>query len=205
MLLRLVCFMMVFVSLFGSVRAREFSQAERNYMDRYLQEHQLNRFGDPPGTMYSGGTPLFDEATGACLDRHEYVIRRHPRILDGFIGILRTDSVRVAAALDEVMRGGTDLGQTSASLLETAEKFEGARERLIGDVRTAIERKDYEAIDRILNALDGMDRGRLVYFSSALRDMRRMLQGPTVDELRVTEQVKRLLSRVTALERRIAR
>jgi hypothetical protein len=47
-------------------------------VDRWLQEHKLDRYGHPEGTMYAGGTPLFNEATGETRDRLEYVFSRQP-------------------------------------------------------------------------------------------------------------------------------
>ena len=49
-------------------------------LDRALAERHLNEYGDPEGTMYRGGTPLFDEATGKRTDRAAYVFSRHPDI-----------------------------------------------------------------------------------------------------------------------------
>jgi hypothetical protein len=50
----------------------------RRRVDRWIRERGLNEFGDAPGTVYAGGTPLFNEATGRRLDRYEYILRRHP-------------------------------------------------------------------------------------------------------------------------------
>ncbi|QSQ25709.1 hypothetical protein JY651_12585 [Pyxidicoccus parkwayensis] len=47
-------------------------------VDRWLQEHGLDKYGHPEGTMYAGGTPLFDERTGETKDRMEYVFQRKP-------------------------------------------------------------------------------------------------------------------------------
>ncbi len=47
-------------------------------VDRWLQEHGLDRYGHPEGTLYTGGTPLFNEATGETYDRLEYVFSRQP-------------------------------------------------------------------------------------------------------------------------------
>ena len=41
--------------------------------DRWLAEHGLNPFGDPPETSYPGGTPLFDERTGVKKNRLEHL------------------------------------------------------------------------------------------------------------------------------------
>jgi hypothetical protein len=47
-------------------------------VDRWLQEHKLDPYGNAEGTMYAGGTPLFNEATGETHDRLEYVFSRQP-------------------------------------------------------------------------------------------------------------------------------
>lgn len=47
-------------------------------VDAWLKEEGLNRFGDPNDTMYTGGSPLFDESTGKRRDRYEYIRSRHP-------------------------------------------------------------------------------------------------------------------------------
>ncbi len=54
--------------------------AGKSCIDRELEKRGLNQFGDPPDTMYAGGTPLFDEATGKRTDRDEYVRAHHPDI-----------------------------------------------------------------------------------------------------------------------------
>lgn len=50
-------------------------------LDRVLKEAGLNAYGDPPGTVYAGATPLFDEATGRRLTLREYVFARRPDLL----------------------------------------------------------------------------------------------------------------------------
>ncbi len=49
-------------------------------IDRWLAERHLNEYGDPPDTMYAGGTPLFNEKTGETTDRVEYLVRKHPEL-----------------------------------------------------------------------------------------------------------------------------
>jgi hypothetical protein len=48
-------------------------------VDRWLEANKMDRFGHPEGTMYAGGSPLFNEATGESKDRLEYVFGRHPK------------------------------------------------------------------------------------------------------------------------------
>jgi len=203
MLLRPVLFASFFVFFCGFAQARDFSQVERAFIDRYLQEQNLNRFGDAQGTLYAGGTPLFDETTGHYTDRHEYVLRKHPHILDGFIGILPVDPVRKASALAGALQSTGVASQSSRMYLETLVSLEAENGLLVASIRDAVDRKDYQAIEQVLQTLDGMDRGRLAYFSSVLKDVRRMLQAPTIDEIRVTQKVRELLIRVNNLENRL--
>ena len=49
-------------------------------VDAWLSSHQLNEYGDPPGTMYAGGTPLFDEASGRRTDRLARILAKHPEV-----------------------------------------------------------------------------------------------------------------------------
>jgi hypothetical protein len=55
-------------------------EAPQSCLDRQLAAKGLNPFGDPEGTMYAGGTPLFDEKTGRMTPREQYVLARHPDI-----------------------------------------------------------------------------------------------------------------------------
>jgi hypothetical protein len=52
----------------------------RSRVDRWIKQKRLNPYGDPPNTMYAGGTPLFDERTGKARDRYEYILDRHPEL-----------------------------------------------------------------------------------------------------------------------------
>jgi len=54
--------------------------ATRQRIDQWIRENGRNEYGDPPGTMYTGGTPLFNEMTGRGMDRYEYILRRHPEL-----------------------------------------------------------------------------------------------------------------------------
>jgi hypothetical protein len=52
--------------------------AEEECVDQWLAARKLDPYGNPLGTMYAGGTPLFDERTGEHVDRLAYVYRRQP-------------------------------------------------------------------------------------------------------------------------------
>jgi hypothetical protein len=47
-------------------------------IERWIRENGRNEFGDPHGTNYAGGTPLFNEMTGRQLDRYEYILKKNP-------------------------------------------------------------------------------------------------------------------------------
>jgi hypothetical protein len=56
------------------------SAGERAKIDAWLAAHtdSLNRYGDPIGTAYTGGTPLFNESTGQTISKYDYIVRQHP-------------------------------------------------------------------------------------------------------------------------------
>ncbi|HVG57329.1 MAG TPA: hypothetical protein VNA24_02150 [Hyalangium sp.] len=53
-------------------------QAQESCVDKWLTEKKLDRYGNAEGTMYAGGTPLFDERTGESRDRLDFVYERQP-------------------------------------------------------------------------------------------------------------------------------
>jgi hypothetical protein len=52
-------------------------------VDRWIKENNRNPYGDPPDTMYAGGTPLFDERTGNSKDKYDYILEKHPELRKG--------------------------------------------------------------------------------------------------------------------------
>jgi hypothetical protein len=47
-------------------------------LDRWLAERRLDPFGNPEGTAYAGGTPLFDPTSGTSASRWDYVGSKWP-------------------------------------------------------------------------------------------------------------------------------
>lgn len=45
-------------------------------IDSWLHENNLNSYGDPIGTVYMGGTPLFDMTTGTSVSRFSYLMEK---------------------------------------------------------------------------------------------------------------------------------
>ena len=53
------------------------SLEEKQLIEAWIIENDLNRYGDIKDTAYLGGTPLFDERTGKSTDRYEYILQRY--------------------------------------------------------------------------------------------------------------------------------
>ncbi|KKU85814.1 MAG: hypothetical protein UY15_C0021G0010 [Parcubacteria group bacterium GW2011_GWA2_47_9] len=53
------------------------SAGEKELIETWIIENDLNQYADPKDTVYMGGTPLFDEMTGESIDKYEYILRRH--------------------------------------------------------------------------------------------------------------------------------
>ncbi len=54
------------------------TDTEKKKIDDWILKNNLNKYGDPKDTVYTGGTPLFNEMTGKAVDRYEYILKRHP-------------------------------------------------------------------------------------------------------------------------------
>lgn len=54
------------------------SSAEKAEIEAWIEANNLNEYGDPEGTMYTGGTPLFNEQTGERIGRYQYIKSTHP-------------------------------------------------------------------------------------------------------------------------------
>lgn len=54
------------------------SDIEKAQIDAWIKKNGLNQYGDAMDTMYAGGTPLFNEATGQTTDRYQYIAEKYP-------------------------------------------------------------------------------------------------------------------------------
>ncbi len=66
----------------GETDSGDLSKEQKEVIDEWLESEGLNRYGDPDGTYYTGGTPLFDESSGIAIERYEYILIRIPGILE---------------------------------------------------------------------------------------------------------------------------
>lgn len=51
---------------------------EKVKIDAWLKANNLNECGDPPTTVYTGGSCLFNESTGTYTDKYTYLITKFP-------------------------------------------------------------------------------------------------------------------------------
>ena len=50
---------------------------EKQLIEVWISENDLNQYGDMNDTVYLGGTPLFNETTSQSIDRYEYILQGH--------------------------------------------------------------------------------------------------------------------------------
>lgn len=50
---------------------------QKKWIDETIKQRGLNEYGDAPGTVYMGGTPLFNEMSGKTVDRYDYILSKH--------------------------------------------------------------------------------------------------------------------------------
>ena len=56
----------------------QISTQEKQQIQKWIENNNLNQYGDPKNTVYAGGTPLFDESTNKNLDLYNYILKKHP-------------------------------------------------------------------------------------------------------------------------------
>ena len=61
---------------------KDLSKEQKEKIDKWLLDNNLNRYGDKIDIFYAGGTPLFNEVTGESIERFEYILKKIPGILE---------------------------------------------------------------------------------------------------------------------------
>lgn len=56
----------------------ELPSDEDEMINSWIEENNLNQYGDPLDTVYIGGTPLFNEETGEYQERYDYLVSNYP-------------------------------------------------------------------------------------------------------------------------------
>lgn len=62
----------------STTKSSSVSPDEKERIDKWIIDENLNAYGDKKGTFYIGGTPLFNEATGKYRNLYDYIIEQHP-------------------------------------------------------------------------------------------------------------------------------
>ncbi|WP_228559389.1 MULTISPECIES: hypothetical protein [Myxococcus] len=60
--------------------------AQEACVDTWLQKQGLDAYGNPEGSMYAGGTPLFNERTGEQIDRLDFIFKNKPEVRQACAG-----------------------------------------------------------------------------------------------------------------------
>jgi len=61
---------------------KDLADKEKAAVEEWLGKNKINEVGGKMGTMYTGGTPLFNEQTGETLNRFEYLFKKFPELKD---------------------------------------------------------------------------------------------------------------------------
>ncbi|HMB66056.1 MAG TPA: hypothetical protein VKO42_04215 [Patescibacteria group bacterium] len=64
------------------LQASELNQEQKEKIDQWLEDNNLNRYGDSAEAIYPDGTPLYNKETGERIARFEYILDRYPDILE---------------------------------------------------------------------------------------------------------------------------
>lgn len=56
------------------------SDEQKKQIDDWIKKSGRNEYGDPKGTVYAGGNPLFDEMSPGLKDRYEYILGKNPHL-----------------------------------------------------------------------------------------------------------------------------
>ncbi len=71
-----------FINDAGTNYIRNLTDNQKGAIDAWLDQNDLNQFGDPLDTLYTGGSPLFNEVTGESVDRFKYLYEKFPNLKD---------------------------------------------------------------------------------------------------------------------------
>lgn len=192
----------------ATLSAIQLSETQKSFIDSELIARGLNIYGDPEGTVYMGGSPLFDESTGQITDRHEYVMRRHPGILDNYVEVLPVPVDGVDAVLEASRRVSNDFdarrvpARTLAAIPAVRETEEIVAQ-LVESLAVAVEASDLAAVEKLFARVSQLSNAELKAFTSVFKAARRMLQMPTIQPIEVTEQIAGLLETLDRLEARL--
>lgn len=202
-LLDLLISVLVLVCCAAAVNAAALTENQKSFIDRALVERGLNIYGDPEGTVYAGGCPLFDEANGQSVDRHEFVLKQHPDLLEGFVELLPVDGVERVVSESRRISNDFDARRVPGRVLATLRSNEEAIALLVESVASAVERRDLKAVADLFAKVSALTDAELKPFGTVFKQARRMLQMPTIMPIEVTAEIQQLLETLDRLEARL--
>ena len=65
----------------GPATTAAWTPQQQGCVDRWLTAQGLDAYCSPQGTLYAGGTPLFDESTGKSTSRQDFLAQHRPEAL----------------------------------------------------------------------------------------------------------------------------
>ena len=60
---------------------KDLNKEQKEKIEAWIKDEGLNRYADPADTYYTGGTPLFNEATGETIERFEYILENNKEVI----------------------------------------------------------------------------------------------------------------------------
>jgi hypothetical protein len=65
---------------FAGATAMSMTDDLKKKIDDWIKKSGRNEYGDPAGTVYAGGNPLFDERSPKLKDRYDYILEKNPSL-----------------------------------------------------------------------------------------------------------------------------
>ena len=150
------------------------TRLEMKEMGDWIKANGLNQYGDLMGTIYAGGTPLFDELTGEEIDRIGYILKQHPnrpwrriakeekvqealREHERYIGLWEGITNQIEAIQEELLEGEETETETEEERSELIYKLNNDRLGELNSLYEKIPNKDKEIIEGMMRI---SERGR---------------------------------------------
>ena len=144
------------------------TRLEMREIGDWIKANSLNQYGDLMGTIYTGGTPLFDELTGEEIDRIGYILKQHPnrpwRIIvkeervqealrehERYIGLWEGITNQMEVVQEELPEEGEEIEmETREERRELIYKLNNERLEELSSLYEKIPNKDKEAIEGMM-------------------------------------------------------
>ena len=143
------------------------TRLEMKEMGDWIKANGLNQYGDLMGTIYTGGTPLFDELTGEEIDRIGYILKQHPnrpwqriakeekvqealREHERYIGLWEGITNQIEAGREDLLEREETEIETEAERSELIYKLNNERLEELNNLYEKISGEDKETIEGMM-------------------------------------------------------